>query len=815
MLNLRKALGVLLLSALLSVAGCLEDRTQSGYENMWSHHQAWQWYNEQPWLVGCNYLPSTASNQLEMWQEETFDPETIDRELRWACEIGFNIVRVFLNDMVWEQDPKGFVKRIDKFLEIADKHNIKVMPVLLDSCWDPRPKLGKQPEPIPHVHNSRWVQSPHIDVLKDPSNWGVLKEYVQGIVKRYRNDDRILLWDIFNEPGNSNTTAYGHVELENKEYYALELLKQAFKWTREMKPTQPLTVCVWFGDWRKGEDIPGLNKFALENSDINQFHTYRGPKVTLDYIKILQEYNRPIICGEYMSRGTGSTFENILPIFKEHNIAAICWGLVAGRSQANYPWDSWTKKYTSEPELWFHDIFRKDGTPYIPQEVEFIKAITSDKELKSQIKIDFGREMGPATHRFSGFLCTSIWADEPSEELVAPLKPSMIQGYANWVRMDKYPGVFAPGLYERLVEKLGMQYQIRITSTYGLQVLNSADHKWFDKPGPLWPGDEGDWSRWENFLTELVSRIKKNQYKVVYDIWNEPDGAPHYFWNRPYKQYLEAYRRGALKIRQLDPDAEIMGPSFTHFNKELLEEWVLWAKQNNVLPDILCWHFPGSENIDSQVDQMEKFMAQNNIDIDKISIAEMIGPSEKFNPSAAVARFANLERCGPIVINAGKACWADDKEDIPMDSYCGCNMGRLNHLLTRDLKRRSMWWAYKAYADVAGTLVEVTPDTDNKIDAVAGYDLEKYSANIVIGNDSKMDQQVTVTFTNMDKLKKLIKNGYIHVTAEHIPLTGAEPLEKPVTTVDSDYMVLNSRFEIKLYNFGSKDAYTIRLTKPK
>ena len=377
MLDVRKALGVLLIIALLPATGCLtEGKSQNGVASMWSQQQARDWYDDQPWLVGCNYLPSTACNQLEMWQADTFDPETIDRELTWASEIGFNIVRVFLHDMLWEQDSKGYVKRIDKFLEITDKHNIKVMLVIFDSCWNPRSKLGDQPQPTPHVHNSAWIQSPHTDTLRDPASWGKIKQYVQGIVKRYRNDDRVLIWDIYNEPGNPNIAAYAKFEAENKAELSLMLMQEAFKWTREMKPTQPLTASVWIGDWTKGADIPALNKFALENSDLIQFHVYHGPEITRDWINILKEYNRPIICGEYMARNTGCTFENMLPIFKEHRIAAINWGFVAGRSQTNYPWDSWTKKYTAEPELWFHDILRQDGTPYRLQEVEFIKKIT-------------------------------------------------------------------------------------------------------------------------------------------------------------------------------------------------------------------------------------------------------------------------------------------------------------------------------------------------------------------------------------------------------------------------------------------------------
>ena len=296
MLNRWKALGVLLVMMQLFAMGCsVASKPQNEAGVMWSHEKAWDWYNKQPWLVGCNYVPATACNQLEMWQAGTFDPETINRELKWASEIGFNTVRVFLHDLLWEQDSEGFVQRIDKFLEIADNHNIKVMPILLDSCWNPHPKLGDQPEPTPHVHNSMWVQSPHIDTLKDPSSWGKLKEYVQGIVKRYRYDDRVLIWDIYNEPGNLNVPAYAKFEPANKGELSLMLMKKTFKWVRELNPKQPLTASVWTGDWTKGADIPALNKFTLENSDLLQFHVYHGPE---DYAGLdqytLKEYNRPI-----------------------------------------------------------------------------------------------------------------------------------------------------------------------------------------------------------------------------------------------------------------------------------------------------------------------------------------------------------------------------------------------------------------------------------------------------------------------------------------------------------------------------------------
>jgi hypothetical protein len=139
-----------------------------GARERWTPAEAEAWYREKPFLVGANFIPSTAINPLEMWQVETFDPETIDRELGFAAAIGFNSMRVFLHHLLWEQDREGFLERVERFLAICDRRGIGVMMVLLDGVWDPNPRAGKQREPRPHVHNSGWVQSPGAAVLDDP-----------------------------------------------------------------------------------------------------------------------------------------------------------------------------------------------------------------------------------------------------------------------------------------------------------------------------------------------------------------------------------------------------------------------------------------------------------------------------------------------------------------------------------------------------------------------------------------------------------------------------------------------------------------------
>ena len=346
----------------------------------WSTKQAADWYSRQPWLVGSNFVPSTASNELEMWQEETFDLATIDRELGWAESLGMNTMRVFLHNLPWQADSKAFLARIEAFLKVADKHHIRPTLVLFDSVWDPDPKPGKQREPRPHVHNSVWVQAPGAAMLKDESRWDKeLKPYVVGVVGAFRDDHRVLMWDLMNEPDNDNQ-AYKEQELPNKAEVALRLMKKEWEWARSVNPSQPLTSGVWKGEWSSDAKLSEVERFQLENSDVLTFHSYDPANDMKARIDSLKRYHRPIICTEYMARPRGSTFATILPLLKEANVGAYNWGFVDGRSQTIYPWDSWEKSYSNEPSPWFHDIFRKDGRAYDSRETDLIKSLTRAKK---------------------------------------------------------------------------------------------------------------------------------------------------------------------------------------------------------------------------------------------------------------------------------------------------------------------------------------------------------------------------------------------------------------------------------------------------
>ncbi len=380
--NSRIVCRVVRLLIIAFVMGALGSTISHAQTERWSQEKANAWHKESNWLVGANYTPAYAINQLEMWQVDSFDVAAIDRELQWAQDLGFTSIRVYLHHLLWEQDADGFLKRLDTFLKTANKHKIGVMFVLFDSVWDPNPKLGRQRPPQKGLHNSGWVQSPGVKDLQDSSRYGLLEAYVKGVVGRFKDDHRVQVWDLWNEPDNLNDNSYGKNNLkqepDDKLEYVLDLLPKTFEWAREAGATQPLTAGVWLSD-RKADPnkLNDIEKVQLEQSDVISFHCYDGLERLKTWVNNLRPLGRPLICTEYMARPNGSEFDPILGYFAAQKIGAHNWGFVAGKSNTIYPWDSWQKPYDDEPPVWFHDIFREDGTAYRQAEVDYIRNVTN------------------------------------------------------------------------------------------------------------------------------------------------------------------------------------------------------------------------------------------------------------------------------------------------------------------------------------------------------------------------------------------------------------------------------------------------------
>lgn len=328
---------------------------------VWKLEKANSWYAQHKWITGADYIPATAINQLEMWQAETFDTATIDKELGWAQGIGFNTMRVFLHSVAYKQDPTGFKQRMDKFLTICNRHGIQPMFVFFDDCWNKAPVAGKQPAPKTGIHNSGWVQDPGDPFYKDSTLYPALEKYVKDVLTQFKNDKRILLWDLYNEPGNSD-----------KKETSLPLLKKIFEWARAVNPDQPISAGLWAWDFDK------LNAFQAMNSDVITYHDYEETLWHQRVISMLKAHGRPLICTEYMARIRNSRFSTILPLLKKENVGAINWGFVAGKTNTMYAWDT-PMESGGEPVEWFHDIFRPDGTAYRQDEVNLIKRMNEVK----------------------------------------------------------------------------------------------------------------------------------------------------------------------------------------------------------------------------------------------------------------------------------------------------------------------------------------------------------------------------------------------------------------------------------------------------
>ena len=331
----------------------------------WSEEKANEWYASQPWPVGCVYMPSYGGTPVEIWGKEYFKPDVVDSELALAEDLGFNAIRLFLCDVVWQEDPKGFMERLEETVRLADKHGMRIlMTFFTNGGTIKNPYTGPQPQPVPGVHNSVWMSSPGKDVVNNPEKWPVIERYLKQVMKRYKNDPRILAWCLYNEPEHTDG------------FDTISFIKEVYRWAREVNPSQPLTSPMCAMPDARSYNKP-ISDFICENSDIISFHCYDNIDRCTRFVEYALQYGRPVLCSEWMARTRGSDYPSILPLFKEKKIGSFSYGLVNGKQQCQYPWNSVVDgkpvPFTEEPELWFHDLFRPDHTPYNEEEISFIK----------------------------------------------------------------------------------------------------------------------------------------------------------------------------------------------------------------------------------------------------------------------------------------------------------------------------------------------------------------------------------------------------------------------------------------------------------
>lgn len=359
-------------------------------KRQWTVEEANTWYRKYPWIRGTNFLPSNCSSRLDMWQSYHLKEhlECSDRELALAEQIGFNSVRLWLNfDVYYSEGKETFLDILEKYICLCAKHHQSVMLCLAyeedlhELPFVPKP-LGEQPiYPATHFNRPKEKEGKPSwrHYLEIPETHDLFIEMVTEVVRKYRDDERIIVWNVWNEP-----------DITRKEA-TLPLLAQLFELVRSLDPIQPLTSDIWAGLDEECKCKSVVQQYSLEHSDVISFHNYSPyEKFIEQVIRLKSVTDRPIFMTEWLHRINHNNVYELYPLMYLENIACYCWGFVAGLTATIEPWNSLWDQYDKDHNVpydftkWQHDLFRPNGRPYDPKEIEIIKHFNelADKKFK-------------------------------------------------------------------------------------------------------------------------------------------------------------------------------------------------------------------------------------------------------------------------------------------------------------------------------------------------------------------------------------------------------------------------------------------------
>ena len=351
----------------------------------WSKEKAWEWYNSRPWIRGCNYMGSDCANRIDQWQEYGFEEKlkTADREFALMEKIGYNSIRIIIEYEVWDRQHDGFMDRLDRYIETAWRHGITSMIVLSNECSVRTPTFqpavfGEQFWEWGFHGGKEWKTwyahgtDTRYNLLDDPEVVPHYYDMVREIMTKYARDERVIAWNVMNEPGNGRASK------------SLPHLKKFFEIGREIDPIQPLMADVWRG-MKNCRATTEIEQYALEKSDVISFHSYTSYDDNIRLIYQLKKIGRPAINTEWLHRFY-QKLEEIFPLYFLERIGCYQWGLVQGKYQTyEYSQATWQKYERDGYEAvkhidftkWCHDLYRFGGRfPYDPKEIEVIKKYT-------------------------------------------------------------------------------------------------------------------------------------------------------------------------------------------------------------------------------------------------------------------------------------------------------------------------------------------------------------------------------------------------------------------------------------------------------
>ncbi len=365
----------------------------SNENKTWTIEQAWDWQEKVGWLRGCNFIGSDCSSRIDMWQSYKNEEhmQTAQRELSLCRDIGFNTVRLIVEFDVWLQERDSFLKILERYIALCARFGLKVMLVLANEAQLCRgekyvPKtLGEQAYALGY-HQGRFPLSeeqkaltPYHELERRETREKYL-EMVREIVDRYRADERVVCWNVYNEPGIT-------IGIER----SLPLIQLLFDTVREIEPVQPLCSDVWY--WKDYDHLRPNDALSARLSDVISWHLYQPlAKFVVGYEQ-LKRLNRPILLTEWLHRINHQSVQEIYPLLYLERINCWCWGFVAGKTQTYEPWDSLWDQYDAangnvdyDFKLWQHDLFRPNLRPYDPDEIETIKRFNALYQANGRLR---------------------------------------------------------------------------------------------------------------------------------------------------------------------------------------------------------------------------------------------------------------------------------------------------------------------------------------------------------------------------------------------------------------------------------------------
>ena len=345
----------------------------------WSKEKANEWYKKQGWLRGCNFIGSDCTNRLDMWQSYKSEEKlvTADKELALCDKIGFNTVRLWMNFDVYYKEKNSYMDILEKYISLCDKHHQKVMIVLAYEEDLPRgevfvaKEMGEQKYALGE-HQGR-IPLEKEEIEKTPYHYleykelhDIFIEMVKNIVSKYANDERVLCWNIFNEPG---------IMIGERN---IPLLKELFEVVRSYNPIQPLCADIWRG-LNEGKIKSAEEQLAYDLSDVISFHSYLPYSLLVEELHYHLKDGRPVLLTEWLHRINHNNIFEIYPLLYLNNVANYCWGFVVGKTQTHEPWPHmWDEYYNGiitdfDFTKWQHDLFRPNLRPYDPREIKVLE----------------------------------------------------------------------------------------------------------------------------------------------------------------------------------------------------------------------------------------------------------------------------------------------------------------------------------------------------------------------------------------------------------------------------------------------------------